>query len=125
MSGERQASASRIASNGREQSLDTAAFWVLACVLAAAMLLWLAGEVAARLFEGTWPGTRVSAMPGVLVRFREHVSDPAAAWPVPQREAIPGPAAFYATLAVVFAAVASVVLLVVRHRACPAVEREA
>ena len=53
------------------------------------------------------------------------VSDPAAAWPVPQRKAMPGPVGFYATLAVLLAAVASVVLLVVRHRARRAAEREA
>ena len=114
MSGERQASASRIASNGREQPLETAAFWLLAGVLAAAMVLWLASELAGRLFEGRWPGTHVPDMAGVLVHFREHVSDPAAAWPVPQRKAMPGPVAFYATLAVVLAAVASVVLLTLR-----------
>src|SRR6266545_2863223 len=124
MSGERQASASRIASNGREQPLETAAFWLLAGVLAAAMVLWLASELGGRLFEGRWPGTHVPDMAGVLVRFRAHVSDPAAAWPVEQRKAIPGPVAFYATLAVVLAAVASVVLLVVRYRARPGAERE-
>ena len=125
MSGQRHASGSPIASGDRAHPLETAAFWLLAGVLATAMLLWLAGELAGRLFEGTWPGTHVSDMAGVVVRFREHVSDPAAAWPAGEQKAIPGPTAFYATLAVVLAAVGSAVLLVVRYRARPTAEREA
>jgi type IV secretion system protein VirD4 len=118
-------SGSPIAGGDRAHPLESAALWILAGALAAAMLLWLAGELAARLFEGSWPGTHVSDMPGVLVRFRAHLNDPAAAWPFAERNAIPGPAAFYATLVALLVPVAAAVMLILRDRARPAAEREA
>jgi type IV secretion system protein VirD4 len=125
MTGERQPSGFPSASDRRAQPLETAAFWVLAGVLATAMLLWLAGELAGRVFDGSWPRTHVSDIAGVLVHFHAHISDPAAAWPVPQRKEIPGPATFYQTLAALLVVVAAAALLVVRHRAHSGAGREA
>jgi type IV secretion system protein VirD4 len=53
----------------------------------------------------------------VLAHFHAHADDPAAAWPAPDRRLIPGPAAFYATLAALLAPLATGALFAVRRRA--------
>src|SRR6266540_1160859 len=120
MSGERKPPRFALAGDDHAHPLETAVLWVLAASLAAAMLLWLTGELAGRLFEGTWPRTHLSDMAGVLVRFRAHAGDPAAAWPTAEQKAIPGPFAFYAMLAALLGPVAAAALLVLRHRVRPA-----
>jgi hypothetical protein len=82
----------------RAHLLEKVALWALAGALVVAGILWLTGEIAGRLFGGAWPGTRLSEMGHVLVRFHAHAGDPAAAWPTPERRLIPGPVSFYATL---------------------------
>ena len=88
----------------------------LAGALAVAGILWLTGEIAGRLSQGTWPGTNLSEMGHVLVRFHAHAGDPAAAWPTPERRLIPGPVSFYATLAALLLPLAAAALLVLRRR---------
>jgi type IV secretion system protein VirD4 len=66
---------------------------------AAGALLWVAGELAGRLFGGAWPQVSASEMGGVVLRFPDHLDDPDAAWPAPARGLLPGPVAFYGTLA--------------------------
>jgi type IV secretion system protein VirD4 len=78
--------------------------------------LWLAGELSGRVFGGAWPGTGASEMGAVLARFARHASDPARAWPPQDRTLIPGPLAFYGTLAFVLAPPLIVALVVLRRR---------
>ena len=42
-------------------------------------------------------------LPGILARLRDHVGDPAAAWPAGARDRLPGPVGMYATLAGILA----------------------
>lgn len=117
MTGERKPPRFPLTGEERAHPLERAALWTLAAALAAATLLWLTGELAGRLFGGGWPGTHLGEMGRVLVQFRAHADDPAAAWPPPGRARIPGPVAFYATLAVLLVPLVAVALLVLRHRA--------
>jgi type IV secretion system protein VirD4 len=100
----------------RAHPFEKAALWVLAGAPSVAGILWLTGEIAGRLFEGAWPGTRFSEMGHVLVHLQAHASDPALAWPAPEQKSIPGPVAFYATLAALLLPLAAAALLVLRRR---------
>ncbi len=82
-----------------QHPLETLALRLLAGLAAAAALLWLAGEFSGRLFGGAWPDVRASEMGAVLLRLPDHLRDPAAAWPAGAHGLIPGPLAFYVTLA--------------------------
>src|SRR5262249_22057619 len=101
MSGEDKPPRFPLGGEERAHSLETAALLTLAAALAGGSGLWFTGEVAARLSAGTCPAIPPAEMGRVLVHFRAHVGDPAAAWPASQRTSIPGPAAFYATLAAI------------------------
>lgn len=68
------------------------------CVLAAAGILWLSGQVAGVIFGGGWAPTPPSRMLGILVDLRGNLDDPALAWPRSSRALLPGPVAFYSTL---------------------------
>ena len=46
---------------------------------------------------------RLSELPGILARLRDHAGDPAAAWPAGVRDRLPGPVGMYATLAGILA----------------------
>jgi type IV secretion system protein VirD4 len=100
----------------RANPLEKAALWALIGALAVALLLWAAAKIGGRVFLGAWPSIPFSQMGRVLVRFHAHVGDPAAAWPAPERNRIPGAAAFYAMLAMVLAPVTTAVFLILRHR---------
>jgi type IV secretory pathway TraG/TraD family ATPase VirD4 len=74
-------------------------------------LLWAAGWLAALLAHGQPAQVALQDMGGVAVRLARHPADPAAAWPPPDRQRLPGPAGFYATLGTLTAATASLGLL--------------
>jgi type IV secretory pathway TraG/TraD family ATPase VirD4 len=61
-------------------------------------LVWAAGTVAALLTHGQLPRTSLEQTGAVAVRLLRHPGQPAAAWPAPDRELIPGPVAFYTTM---------------------------
>ncbi len=65
----------------------------------ACLAVWLAGEAAAVITRGTWPPVPVSAAVGLAVRLAADPSKPASAWPIKDRNLIPGPLAYYAILA--------------------------
>ena len=89
-----------LAGEGEAHPLETVALWALGAAIALGVLVWLTGEVAARVFNGVWPRVDVAEMGRVLAQLRAHAGDPGKAWPVSARAAIPGPAEFYGTLAV-------------------------
>jgi len=78
---------------------------VLGLLLGVAVLLWVTGQVAGRVVGGAWPDIAASEMGGILVAFRDHVGDPAMAWPPRARRLLPGPVGFYGTLGLLVAVV--------------------
>jgi hypothetical protein len=86
-----------------QQANDTLLFVAIAVVVVVGGLVWLTGQLAGLLAFGTWPQVPVAELPGILVRLREHASDPAAAWPAGVRGRLPGPLGMYATLATILA----------------------
>jgi len=104
-------------SDGEPHPLETVALWLLGALIAAGAALWLTGELSGRLFGGTWPGTPLSEMGGVLVRFRDHAGDPAGAWPRAQREFLPGVFAFYGTLSTALVPLVGAGVFAYRRRA--------
>lgn len=82
-----------------QQANDTLLFVAIGTVVVVGGLVWLTGQLAGLLASGTWPHVPVSELPGILARLRDHVGDPAAAWPAGVRGRLPGPLGMYATLA--------------------------
>jgi type IV secretion system protein VirD4 len=81
--------------------LETLALRLLVGLAVAAALLWLTGQLSGRVFGGAWPPVAVSDVAPIVRRYPHHVADPAQTWPAPARELVPGPVAFYATLAAI------------------------
>ncbi len=61
-------------------------------------LVWVTGTAAALLTLRQRPHAALSDMGAVVVRLVRHPGAPAAAWPPPDQQLIPGPAGFYATM---------------------------
>jgi type IV secretion system protein VirD4 len=99
--------------------LETLGLVALGTVVLVGAALWLAGELSGRIFGGAWPRTGAAEMGSVLARFAGHAADPARAWPAPQRTFIPGPIAFYGTLALTLSPVVGAGLIVLRLRLGP------
>jgi hypothetical protein len=86
-----------------QQANDTLLLVAIAVVVAVGALVWLVGQVAGLLASGIWPDVSLPELPGILVRLRDHASNPAAAWPAGVRDQLPGPLAMYAALAGILA----------------------
>ncbi len=82
---------------------DLAMLVAIGTAVAVGLLVWLWGGVAGVVFGGGWPHLAAGQAPGVLTRLPAHLDDPAAAWPPVSRSRLPGPAGFYAALALVAA----------------------
>jgi hypothetical protein len=82
-----------------QQANDTLLLVAIGTVVVIAGLVWLVGQVAGLLASGTWPDVPLVELPGILARLRDHVGDPAAAWPAGVCDQLPGPVGMYATLA--------------------------
>ena len=81
------------------QANDTLLLVAIGTVLVVGGLVWLVGQLAGLLTSGAWPEVTLSELPGILARLRDHLGDPAAAWPAGARDQLPGPLGMYATLA--------------------------
>jgi hypothetical protein len=81
------------------QANDTLLLLAMGTVLVVSGLVWLVGQVAGLLASGSWPEVPLGELPGILARLRDHVGDPAAAWPAKVRGGLPGPVGMYAILA--------------------------
>jgi type IV secretion system protein VirD4 len=99
-----------------EHPLEWLAIWVGALALAVGALLWAAGELSGRVTGGSWPLVGSGQMGEVLAQFPSHARDPRDAWPTDAQALLPGPAGFYATLALLAVPVATVAILLARRR---------
>ena len=82
----------------------TDAIWLTigAVILAAGLLVWTVGQVAALLFGAHHPlPMPAEEMAGVLWNLPGHLDDPAQAWPRNVRSMLPGPVGMYAALGLV------------------------
>jgi hypothetical protein len=85
------------------QANDTLLLVAIGAVVVVGGLVWLTGQLAGLLASGTWPEVPLSELPGILARLREHLGDPAAAWPAGVCKRLPGPLGMYTTLAGILA----------------------
>ncbi len=97
-------------------ALETLALGALAALAALAAALWATGEVSGRLFGGRWPQVGAGEMGRVLAHLAGHAGNPEEAWPASERDLIPGPLAFYGTLALLAVPFAATALVAVRHK---------
>ena len=93
---------------------DVALLALIASMTGACALVWLWGAIAGALFGGGWPRVDPGQLLGVLTRLPARLSDPASAWPAAARSQMPGPAGFYAALALLCAAATALAVLVTR-----------
>ncbi len=111
---------------GPESSpLETLALAALVAVAAAGFSLWLTGELAGRIFGGSWPSLGAGEMGRVLARLADHAEDPSEAWPPSERRLIPGPVAFYTTLGLVLSPFVGAGFALLRRRQGTATNGEA
>jgi type IV secretion system protein VirD4 len=107
----------------------TDAVWLTigAVLLAAGLLVWTVGQVAAVLFGAHHPlPMPAEEMAGVLWHLPSHLDDPARAWPPSVRGMLPGPVGMYTALVlVVWGPVLLVGLLVRRFHPYRRTERKA
>jgi type IV secretion system protein VirD4 len=87
----------------RESPLEQFMLVGVVILLGASFLLWLTGQVAAFVHSGRWPKVSLSDMGMVVTRVPRHPLDPAAAWPEPARDLLPGPVLFWMTFLVLLA----------------------
>jgi type IV secretion system protein VirD4 len=80
---------------------DAAVLVAIGVVAGVCALVWLWGGLAGALFGGGWP--RAGDLPAVLLRLPAQLAHPARAWPANVRGRLPGPAGFYAALALLAA----------------------
>ncbi len=92
------------------RSNDGAILAVLFGLFGFGTLVWGAGMVAGRLWGGAWPQARAGESGSILAGLVRDAGQPALAWPAPDQNLIPGPWAFYPTLAVLLAAAVALAL---------------
>ena len=83
----------------------------IASGLALAALVWLWGGLAGVTFGRGWPTVSLAQLAEILVRLPGRLAHPARAWPAPIRSQLPGPAGFYAALALLIFGLAGAVWL--------------
>ncbi|MEX2652078.1 MAG: type IV secretory system conjugative DNA transfer family protein [Acidimicrobiia bacterium] len=71
---------------------------VTAVVVGACMLVWAAGQVAARLWNGNWIPAPLSESPLIVWRLVTDPAHPLEAWPPFAAHLLPGPVPYYGTL---------------------------
>lgn len=76
-------------------------FVIVTAVIAAGVAAWMIGQLAGISFGAGPLAVGLDDMPAVLARLPSTLSDPAAAWPAPDRARLPGAAGMYAAAAAV------------------------
>jgi type IV secretory pathway TraG/TraD family ATPase VirD4 len=90
---------------------DAAVLALIACLAGAGAALWLWAGLAGAMFGHGWAGGGIGELLGAATRLPGHLSDPARAWPAPERARLPGPEGFYGALLVLVGAGAALVLV--------------
>ena len=75
---------------------------------AACLVVWTAGQVAARLWTGTWLQVPLLESPLILWRLATNPGQPVQAWPPAAAHFLPGPIAYYTTLTLLAAVLIAV-----------------
>ncbi len=70
-----------------------------AVLMAACLVVWTAGQAAARLWNGAWLPVPPSESPVIIWRLFVDPARPDQAWPAHAAELLPGPLSYYGTLA--------------------------
>ncbi|MEX1093407.1 MAG: type IV secretory system conjugative DNA transfer family protein [Acidimicrobiia bacterium] len=79
-----------------------------AAVVAACAVVWAAGQVAARIWNGTWLPVPLTESPLIVWRLLTNPANPSESWPSAATQLLPGPPLYYATLTVLVAVLAAV-----------------
>jgi type IV secretion system protein VirD4 len=90
---------------------DVAMLVAIGSAVAVGAALWLWGGIAGAVFGSGWPRVAAGQLLGVLTRLPSRLADPAGAWPAAARSRLPGPAGFYAALALLLGASGALALL--------------
>lgn len=107
----------RFAPPGSESNpLETFALVSLVGLGVLAIVLWLTGQTAGRLFGGRWPDVGAGDMGQVLVELARSPGEPAHAWPRSSEALIPGPGSFYAIFALLLTPLLGATYLLLRRR---------
>src|SRR6266545_8315469 len=87
---------------GAESAVDNLLWLALGAALAATVLVWLVGQVAAVLFGAHhWLSVSLAEVAKVPFHLAKHPGDPKLAWPASVRGMLPGPVGMYAALVLV------------------------
>jgi type IV secretion system protein VirD4 len=108
-----------------EERTAEVAVGLLAALLAAAVLLWAAGELAGLLSHGAWPPIGIGDAPGVAAAVLQHPADPAAGWPADARRLAPPTWLYYCLLGVLVLAIVATAVVVAVHVAGRSPEQRA
>jgi type IV secretion system protein VirD4 len=103
---------------------DGAMIAVVGCAVAIVACLWLWGGLAGALFGQGWPRVAGAQLPAVLMRLPARLSDPATAWPATARPRLPGPAGFYAALALLASTAGVLAMIAARAISWPLARRD-
>ncbi|HLY82548.1 MAG TPA: hypothetical protein VKQ71_06160, partial [Acidimicrobiales bacterium] len=71
--------------------LEVAGMWAGAILVAAAVVVWMTGELAGRLWGRRWRTVGPGDIGEVLIRLPSHLADPGRAWLPPASGVLPGP----------------------------------
>ncbi|HEX8857867.1 MAG TPA: hypothetical protein VGC06_02010, partial [Actinomycetes bacterium] len=102
---------------GAESAVDNLLWLAVGTALAATVLVWLVGQVAAMLFGAHhWLPISLAEVAGVPFHLAKHPGDPKLAWPTSVRGMLPGPVGMYTALVLVLTLPAGLVGVVVGRR---------
>lgn len=102
---------------------DASMLAIIAFAACSCAMVWLWAGLTGTLFGHGWPPGGIPQLFSVLTRLPTRLGDPAAAWPATARGRLPGPGGFYATLAILLAASAVIVLFARRTGLVTAFDR--
>jgi type IV secretion system protein VirD4 len=102
---------------GSESAVDNLLWLAVGAALAATVLVWLVGQVAAVLFGAHhWLSVSLAEVAKVPFHLAKHPGDPKLAWPAEVRGMLPGPIGMYTSLVLVLAVPAALVGAVLGRR---------
>ncbi len=115
---------------GSETSPDGETILTIAAgvLVAGCIAVWTAGQVAARIWAGTWLPVSLWESPAIMWRLAVDPAAPGGAWPPEAATLIPGPIVYYTVLAILSTVLLAVTALAWRwhyHHNGPAIDQDA